>query len=218
MSELVRRRNARDLWISRSHLAAAGVGIAALVVASFATGFLAGQRHTPVPVATVAPPAPDAALVELLARVDASGAAHGAVDSLTYPDALRQPGGAVPHVPQAQPPGIRRIVLPGGTDGPRWTVVVGRSPDAASAEQARDRLTERGLAAWTLEDGASGFRVVVGAFDTAEEAAAALPVVAAAGASGVVEAIRPAERAAPPSAPVPEAPAPAPAPEPPRPQ
>ena len=90
MGDLARRRNARDLWISRGHLYA--VAIAGLVLAG--TMFTIGQalgRSAAAEASHRRPlisDIPDQALVELLARVESSSDPLGGIELLTFPEDL----------------------------------------------------------------------------------------------------------------------------------
>lgn len=197
MSELARRRNARDLWISRGHLAAAASGAASLAVASFAIGFFLGEHRRP-PVGEPPPFAPDEGLVELLARIETTAALPGGVDeALTFPDLLRSE--AEPRIPAPEGPREGRVVVGGQAppfaDAPppgAFTVVVGGGADPAAVQAEAQALRHRGLAAWVsvaVVDGAFAYRIGVGGF--ADEAAAreALALARAAGVPGAVEPI-----------------------------
>jgi hypothetical protein len=201
MNDLTRRRNARDLWISRGHLAAAAALATTVSVVTFGVGFLVGRdvRVEPAPVA--GPHVPDGALLELLARVEASATADGAVDVLTFPDALRGPAGGSPDVPAAagEPLPVKMTAIGGAVapgDRPpagAFTVVVGRGDDVDAMRALQGRLTAMGLQAWVgaeIVDGVAAYRVAVGGYPTAEAATASLPIVQAAGLPGTVEALR----------------------------
>ena len=199
MTDLTRRRNARDLWISRGHVYAAASLAIAMSVTSFGLGFLVG-RDGPVvtPAVVAAPYQPDDALIQLLARVEASSAAEGAVDVLTFPDALRGPTGGAPDVPAPPEPSDAAVRIPASesiTPGDRpppgqFTVVVGRGEDLAAMRALQAKLGTAGLSAWIgaeIVDGVAAYRVAVGGYPTAEDAAASLPIVRAAGLPGTVE-------------------------------
>jgi len=123
MGDLTKRRAARDLWISRSHVRAALVGAFLLSGVSFGLGYVVGFGGS----STNAAPAswmasqgyadnvPGEDLVVLLARVESNRAAHGGVESLTFPDELARaaddvpvgpvaPEAALAPVPLAEPP------------------------------------------------------------------------------------------------------------------
>jgi hypothetical protein len=208
MNDLTRRRNARDIWISRGHLIAGACLAVTMSATSFGLGFVVGRDVPEERSAAVAEPAiPDAALLELLARVESSATLDGAVDVLTFPDALRgEPGGA-PSVPEAPAPSTAAIRIAAPTDAGRsddapqpvrgdappagaFTVVVGRGEDLAAMRALQAKLGGAGLTAWIgaeIVDGVAGYRVAVGGYPTAEAASAALPIVHAAGLPGTVE-------------------------------
>lgn len=125
MSDLARRRNARDLWISRGHLAALGVGTAVLSATAFALGFsLSIGRDTARVPASLLAEVPDDRLVELLARVEASGDPLGGIASLTFPEDLsRVPEPILPMGPPL-PDGVAPVVAPEPTVAPTPPAVV----------------------------------------------------------------------------------------------
>lgn len=192
MGELARRLDARDLWISRGHLWAAGVGTALVAVIAFSLGLLASggdAAHASGVDPLGLSQAPDDALVELLARVEASSDASGGVAALTFPDALRGQGEVViPEAPRAfagaataEAPSIDAPLadeVPAG----RFTIVVSRTADPARAAALRDQLRGRDLAAWIATERVGGqpsWRVCVGGFATEASAVAAVSALAA---------------------------------------
>lgn len=161
--DLARRRSARDLWISRSHVWAAGAVVVLSLAASFGAGYLVGQEE-PAPAERVA--YTDAAegeeLVEVLARVDANVHIDGGVGELTFPHALTAPVEGDP-----APPG-------------RYTVEVGRFGAIDTARPLRDHLRAAGLSAWLgveRVDGTSTYRVSVGGYPAEAAASAALAAI-----------------------------------------
>jgi len=87
MSDLERRREAKDLWISRGHILSAGVGVSLLLVVAFAVGYRTGsaennEREREPSLEVVEH---DRQLQELLERLDALKDPT-AVDALTFPD------------------------------------------------------------------------------------------------------------------------------------
>lgn len=199
MNDLTRRRNARDVWISRGHLAAAGSLAVVMSVTSFGLGFLVGRDGPETaPTVAVTPYVPDDALIELLARVESSATSDGAVDVLTFPDALRGDPGGAPNVPAPTEPNTESVQIaaaPSAEPGDRpvpgaFTVVVGKGEDVAAMRALQAKLGAAGLTAWIgaeIVDGVPAYRVAVGGYATAEAAAAALPIVHAAGLPGTVE-------------------------------
>jgi hypothetical protein len=172
MGELAARHRARDLWISRSHVGAALTGAIVLSLTTFAMGYTLGRSDAP-PAAPVvlADATRDDALVELLARVEATAAADGGASALTFPDALK--GGAGSGEPLDLGP---TDAAPAG----RYTVVVASSTSRAEAEAVRERLRAAGLEAWMraeLVGGKPRWRVAVGGHPTEEAAAEAMPAI-----------------------------------------
>lgn len=209
MGELARLRDARDLRISRGHVAAATAGAVLLVVTAFGFGWVQGRaRAVPASggVATsFTAEVPDDAMLELLARVESSGARQNGVDSLTFPDALKGGEGGVPGVPHGpDQPGDPVVIPAGGEVAPVadtvpagvYTVTVTRTGDAAAAERLKGRLAAAGLEAWVgaeLVNGGPSYRVAVGGFVSEKEATTALEAMGAVGGglAPVVEPIAP---------------------------
>jgi hypothetical protein len=200
MGELARRLDARDLWISRGHVWAAGLGAAFVAVIAFSVGVLVGSGE-PAHASGVDPlglsQAPDDSLVELLARVEASADPTGGVSALTFPDALR--GVEQPDVPRAPAAFSGAATIDAGVaeapvaDAPpagAFTIVVSRTSDEQFARAQRDQLRARDLPVWLDSERVGGepaWRVCLGGYPTAEDASAdlaaygsVLPVVAAA--------------------------------------
>lgn len=190
MGELAKRRSGRDLWISRSHLWAAGTGALLLVVAAFAAGVLLGggeRAHASASAdAITLDGAPDDRLVELLARVESSADPSGGVTRLTFPDVLDGDPGepAVPEVPEgfsgmADAPPAPDAAPPQADAVPEgeFTVALLRTGDRDRAEALRQQLAARDLPAWIGAERVGGdlqWRVGVGGFPTADGATAAL--------------------------------------------
>lgn len=168
MSDLARRRSARDLWISRRHVAIGSLGVVLLAVCSFGLGMIKGRATIEMPAATVQQLSlelPNNDLVELLARVEATAEMGGEVEVLTFPEALtNSPSGST--VDAGPPP-----------EGP-FSIEVARFSDVGRARPIRDHLRESGLKAWIaveLVGGVMTYRVAVGGFSGqagAEEATA----------------------------------------------
>lgn len=195
MGELARRRRARDLWISRGHLWAAGLGAAFLLVIAFSVGVMVGgseRAHAAPSDPLGLSQAPDDSLVELLARVDASADPTSGVASLTFPDALAGQEPATPKVPPTpHHAGVSVTVTARPMAKPEvdpvpdghYTVAVLETPDSQRAEALRDQLAARDLPAWVgaeIVGGRSLFRVSLGGFATEGEAHAAAKRFAAA--------------------------------------
>lgn len=201
MSDLQRRREARQLWVSRSHLHAAVAFAALLALTSFGLGYLVGRTRT----ATASAPAPRHAslvegvpgesLVDLLARIERARVVNptGAVQ---YPDLLEKgaaldlPGDRAPEarslsvrapeavaVPEADAPlsGARFAIRPTGTpsDPGAWARGLASTLRAAALD-AR--------AVYALVDGRPSWRVEVAEADGLDadglRAAAGDPAVA----------------------------------------
>lgn len=191
--ELLRRRNARDMWISRGHLYA----IVMLVVVSSATffvvGFVLGRHVLPPERIEAGANAADDELARVLTSIDMG----------THPVGGERPGTPA----RAERPAPSSLSVPAGDGLPPpvdaaappvdeaslYTVVVGESATQLEAGALEASLLAHGLWAWTeysLVDGAPQFRVAVGGYDSAEGAALVLPVVRAAGFDGHVSPIR----------------------------
>lgn len=207
MGDLRRRRDARDIWISRKHLTAGALLMVLTSVTSFLLGFWVGRDEVVhAPVASVPISVPDDALVDLLARVEASGLADGGLEALTFPDALRGAPGDGPAVPQrpselsrehtlnplsarGQRPDIEQIDPP---PAGQFTVSVATLPTASEARALERRLAEMGIRAWIapqLVEGSTHYRLAVGAYVDRDEAMKVLPIVGAAGFTGTVVAL-----------------------------
>ena len=188
MGDLARRRNARDLWISRSHLWALGAGVAVLGITTFLLGISLGRaeagRMDDAPRTLVAE-VPDDALVELLARVEASADPLGGIDLLTFPGELSRviepivavgpplPADLVPLLLQPPPPVVADApellevdagavaMTPIADTRPPGAftvqVLVLEGPDgAAEAVGMRNDLRKNGLDAWVASELVSG--------------------------------------------------------------
>jgi cell division septation protein DedD len=194
MSELARQRSARDIWISKGHLYAMGVGLALAVVAAFAAGYGAGRQSVELP-----PPssirltgdASDGSLVELLARVDATATPDGGVLELTFPDALagEAPALAAEAVAEQEPTASVAAgegELPEAADLPpagRWTVSAVALPSREDADRVAADLKARELEAWVgveALEGQTRYRVAIGGWGSRVEAERALPGLQAA--------------------------------------
>ncbi|MCA9491191.1 MAG: SPOR domain-containing protein [Myxococcales bacterium] len=193
--EIERRRGARDIWVSRSHVAAAAAGACALALTTFGLGWFLGSSSTPPPArAALTSELPREELLQLLARIDGNSAGAGAAESITFPDALR--GGAATPGAVAQPGGDGSPTrLEGGASASvgeagavpttGFTIVAGRFDGLSDARQLRDHLRTAGLDAWIateLVDGAPRHRVAIGHHATEADAADALPLLEGVGA------------------------------------
>lgn len=188
MTELRRRRSARDLWISRGHLWAAGTAAGLLAVIAFSLGVVVGggePAHASAEPVRL-PDVPDDSLVELLARVEASADPSGGVSELTFPDVLAG-GPRTARVPEgAQVTSGPAVVTPApGSSGPQvdarpsgsWTVLVLATPSEDRARALRDQLQARELEAWlglVQVAGHPEWRVAVGGYSSESQAEAAV--------------------------------------------
>jgi hypothetical protein len=223
-SEIARRRAAKDLWISWSHVYAAAAGLVAASALAFVVGVTVGERWaTP---ATTVPPSltaevPRDELLRLLARID--GNAHDPSAAITFPDALRGQGAPQPDAvggatgPTTFVAGGAPAVTGDALPGPGWTVVLATTEGEPEARAEQSRLAAAGIASFVaveLVEGVPRYRVGVGHHrqrDAAVEAArllsgAGTPVVEALQTTTAPEAEAPApvEEAPPPTAEEPE--------------
>ncbi|MBX2798764.1 MAG: SPOR domain-containing protein [Myxococcales bacterium] len=103
MGELARQRRARQLWVSRGHVAAACVLAALLCVISFGVGYGLGRDGRAMEVAEqpegIVADVPDEQLLDLLARLDTLPSKNGGVEVLKATEQLREE--AAPGTPRA---------------------------------------------------------------------------------------------------------------------
>ena len=189
MNDLARQRRDHDIWVSRSHLYALGVGMVLFAVACFALGYTAGRRSVdrfePTTSARLQDQPADDGLVELLARVDAAATPDGGLRKLTFPQALEGQGGDV-EVPTLAPaagvievPGAGAVELEAPASVPKgsWTVAVASLPDRPEAEAVAANLTARGIESWIGTErieGVTAYRLAIGAYASRAEAEEAL--------------------------------------------
>ena len=89
MADLASKRNARDLWISKGHVAAAAVLCMALVICAYALGYLAGSTQVEKDSLTGQTHQPtDEGVVELLDRIEGSTVDPKGSNTLTFPGVL----------------------------------------------------------------------------------------------------------------------------------
>lgn len=193
MSDLERRRDAREYWVSRGHLHAGIVASLLMAFVSFGMGFLLGQSRVG---AAVVPPerallarVPGEDLVALLAEVE-RGTLKSASSAIVYPQLIE--GVGPPAVPTELTPGIGVDAMVGLPPRPAelqpdrvpagvFTVQAGAFGVADDAVRVRDHLLAQQVPAWlSVEhvDGVPAYRVAIGGFASALEAEAALGVVA----------------------------------------
>lgn len=194
MSDLARRRDAREVWVSRSHLHSAVVIAVLLAMFSFGTGFLFG-RHQAASTGdretlAFAGDVPGRELLAVLAEVERNSITS-ASSAMVYPDLLDKNGTA--QVPTAEPPvaGLRADVpapisaafTADPTPAGAYTVEVGVFEDMLVARATREQLRNRSVKAWwwmERVDGQARYHVAAGGFGSQAEADAELSVVNAA--------------------------------------
>jgi len=186
MSEIARPRapgssRARDrqIWITRSHLAAIGVSSLLIATLAFLVGMQVGRRQSEVvpSVASAGPspflpdPADEEALEALLREVEfaqASIAPTGEMvtperaDRLVFPEVLSGEVSVQTVTPQEAPAGPVNLVGPRPEIAPTyapnagaavttgWSVQVATTPDAATADARVAALTEQKLKAYRV--------------------------------------------------------------------
>jgi len=173
MSELKRKRDARDLWFSRGQITAAVVAAGLLAVIGFSGGVYVGRGQASPSLPPELAKMSEGDLLELIARVESTAQVGGALERLTFPDALS--GGGVPSMlPETSPAvaGGYTVTAPLGgdvlpdllPDGVQTAEVV-RFADAGAAVAVRDGLRGvRGVRAWLgkdIVDGVSTYVVLV---------------------------------------------------------
>lgn len=189
MTDFARQRRDHDIWVSRSHLYALGVGMVLFAVACFALGYTAGRRSVdrfePLTSARLQDQPADDGLVELLARVDAAATPDGGLRKLTFPQALEGQGGDV-EVPVLEPakgvidvPGGAAAELEAAETMPQgsWTVAIVSLPDRTEAEARVKSLAARGIETWIGTErleGLPAYRVALGSYSSRAEAEEAL--------------------------------------------
>lgn len=194
MSKLARRRDARDLWVSRSHVVAALPIVLGLCGVCFFGGYSLGRAR----VATTETVQQDASLVGgvpgedllvLLAKME-RGAMPSESSAVFYPEMISK-GASAPVPVRSEPvPGVTATVRPSPlagepeADAPpegSFTIAVGWFDEASEARRARDHLRSQGHDAWlslVRVEGEPRHRVSVGGYDDADAADEAVGVVA----------------------------------------
>lgn len=188
MGELARKRSARDLWISRSHLWAGGLVVLLALGVSFLGGYTLGTRRVEPGVAepTLTGEVGDDELVELLARIDASSDPTGGLGSLSFPDELAstEASATLPDPQEEEDPsavvqpGFEEVVgevdpVPPGT----WTIRVASLGEREEAARLKAALIERELPAWQRMERVGGeatWQVSVGGYPDERAARTAL--------------------------------------------
>ena len=171
------------IWISRSHLYAAGAGVLLLVGTSFGLGAIAGrsEMQVPTPQTKSYVNVEDGELVALLGRVEANAARGGGVQALTFPAALK--GGEPIDVPVALDVSQEAIVIQAPQPAVGHSAVdlcTLRVDEVSTPEEARD--IQKGLETlpypvWisiSRYDDGIRYAIHVGSFHNTESAKAAL--------------------------------------------
>lgn len=184
------KRRGRDIWISRQHIYAAGIGATVLVVMAFVAGVRLGRSDAMAEAEAGAPPVGDGALIELLARVEATSDPNGGVQRLTFPESLATSGTA--QVPVAAVEEVGQVAVDGGPVvaldrvDPRpagtHTLRVAEFSSIEAAREAKLDAATKGAPAWVsgaLVDGTPRYALNVGGYGSESEARVDLPNVAA---------------------------------------
>lgn len=180
MSDLARRKDARELWVSRSHLHAAAAMALLGGLICFGAGYALGRSGMsaaePVRHATLTGDVPGRELVELLAEVERAAMVHPS-SAMQYPNWAESEDGL--ELPDDVPPsaGVTAAVpAPPRTDTPQtdtlpdaaWTISVGTFETKDEAWGVREHLRAKALDAWVtvrLEDGKTLWWVGVEGFE-----------------------------------------------------
>lgn len=193
MAELARMHGDKQIWLTRSHLAALATTTLFIAVLSFFVGLRVGQGRASTP-AQVAPlllpdPAKEDALEHLLREVEVAQAEGASATDLTFNDSLG--GGTAPSAPTAALPSIERASLaapPMVLSAPTpdavpplpvregWSIQAFSFEDPAEAEEKVKLLSEAGWSAYqvtALVNGRNWHRVRVGGYPSKEDAAEA---------------------------------------------
>ncbi|MDG1477954.1 MAG: SPOR domain-containing protein [Myxococcota bacterium] len=186
MADLARNHPDRQIWITRSHLAALGFTTLFIAVLAFFVGLKVGQKQTDSVVIAAAPPLlPDPvkedALEDLLRQVENSQPV--ASNDLSFPSALNttevpvapmEPIASIPiptRVAPSAPPIVPAPPATPPTTG--WAVQISSFEDPLEAE---DRITELGMLGLSayrvtaLVNGTNWHRVRVGGYTDREDA------------------------------------------------
>ena len=186
MADLARNHQDRQIWITRSHLAALGVTTLFIAILAFFIGLKVGQNQTGPAIAAAPPPLlPDAekedALEELLRQVEDSQAIAsadlsfpGALSANTAPEAPLEPIASVSvptRVSPSAPPAMPAPPAAPPTTG--WAVQISSFEDPQEAEDRITELGQLGLSAYrvtALVNGTNWHRVRIGGYTSREEA------------------------------------------------
>ena len=186
MADLARNHPDRQIWITRSHLAALGVTTLFIAILSFFIGLKMGQNQAGPATAAAPPPLlPDPekedALEELLRQVEDSQALASA--DLTFPSALNQgttpapplePIAAVSVPTRVEPSQLPIAPAPPATPPTTgWAVQVNSFEDPLEADTRIAELGQMGLSAYrvtALVNGTNWHRVRIGGYSSREDA------------------------------------------------
>ena len=186
MADLARTPPDRQIWITRSHLAALGVTTLFIAILSFFIGLKMGQNQAGPATAEAPPPLlPDPekedALEELLRQVEDSQALASA--DLTFPSSLSQsstptpplePIAAVSVPTRVEPSQLPIAPAPPATPPTTgWSVQVNSFEDPLEADTRIAELGQMGLSAYrvtALVNGTNWHRVRIGGYSSREDA------------------------------------------------
>jgi cell division protein FtsN len=185
MAELGRNNSDRQIWITRSQLAALGVTTLFIAILAFFIGLRVGQNQAGPVVTAAAPPllpdpAKEDALEELLRQVEASQAL--ASTDLSFPSALNE--GEAPEAPMEPiasvslpthvlPSAPPIAPAPPATPPTGWAVQINSFEDPLEADERIVELSQLGLSAYrvtALVNGINWHRVRIGGYTSREEA------------------------------------------------
>ncbi|MFT5680000.1 MAG: cell division protein FtsN [Myxococcota bacterium] len=186
MADLARNHPDRQIWITRSHLAALGVTTLFIAILAFFVGLKVGQnQHGPVVTAAAAPLLPDAstedALEELLRQVEGSQPVAstdlsfpGALNTSEVPEPPLKPIASV-SVPTRVAPSAPPIAPAPPATPPTtgWAVQISSFEDPLEAESRIAELGQLGLSAYrvtALVNGTNWHRVRIGGYTSRENA------------------------------------------------
>jgi cell division septation protein DedD len=200
MAELARMHGDKQIWLTRSHLAALASTTLFIAVLSFFVGLRIGQSRSTSPAAATAPlllpdPAKEDALEALLRQVEVAQAEGASASDLTFPQALS--AGEAPPTPTTALPSVTResaVAPPAGLAAPTsgaipplpvqegWSIQTFSFEDPAEAAAKVTLLSEAGWSAYqitALVHGQNWHRVRVGGYPNKEAAAKASAELAA---------------------------------------
>lgn len=195
MADLARMQNDKQIWLTRSHLAALAMLTLFIALLSFFIGLQLGQQRSQAPIQADAPqllpdPAREDALEALLRQVEAAQAVDANAQDLTFPQALS--AGEMPSTPLASAEGmtgqLSAVAPPPNLSPPSpqsipplpikegWSIQAFSFEDITEATEKVSYLNEAGWTAYqvaALVNGENWHRVRVGGYPSKEEATAA---------------------------------------------